>query len=370
MVFSQGNILIVDDEETIRWLLSKKLSREGYLCKESSNAEQAMEKMGDSAVELAILDINMPGKSGTELLTEIKANFPKTSVIMASAVSDTKVILQCLKNGAEDYIRKPFSMDEVILSIKRTFHKKRIEAQIEEYCRSLKDDSLKQETEIQKFFLKTIESLVSTLESNDKYTAGHSRRVTDISIAIGEEMGLPNEEIQELRWGALLHDVGKIAVDPNILNKSDELTPAEYRHIMTHSVVGPDIVKPVVNNRIIDIISHHHDHYDGSGFGQVVATDDIPAGARILAIADAYDAMTSDRPYRTKMSRDAAVQEIVRHMGSQFDPDVVRAFLRIPPEKIINQSEKPTVAIDPNIGKKLKPSPKSTSAAMVESNLY
>jgi len=335
MAASQENILIVDDEEMIRWILNKKLTKEGYHCEESGSAEQALKKLKGSPTELAILDINMPGKKGTELLPEIRTSFPETAVIMASAVTETDVIIRCIKDGAQDYIRKPFTLDEVLFSVGRTLEKRKLELQIQRYKRQLEQKIGEQAAEIRKFFLNTIENLVSALEANDEYTAGHSRRTTEIALAIGREIGLSSYKLEDLLWGALLHDVGKIAIDPDILNKPGELTPEEYRHVMTHAVVGPDIVKPIVNERVVDIISHHHDHYDGSGLDQTVAGEEIPLGARILAVADAFDAMTSDRPYRAAMPREKALEEIGRGCGTQFDPAVASKFFKIPMDEMV-----------------------------------
>ena len=181
--------------------------------------------------------------------------------------------------------------------------------------------------------LDELKSLIFTLESKDKYWAGHSRRTAEIALAIGEDINLPPEVLEDLWWGALLHDVGKIAVDLGILNKPGKLTPEEYRHIMAHAVIGSNIVKPIVNKRIADIIFHHHDHYDGSGLGQVVAGKDIPLGARILAVADALDAMTSDRPYRDAMSYEEAIEEIRQGRGTQFDPIIANIFIKMPATK-------------------------------------
>jgi HD-GYP domain-containing protein (c-di-GMP phosphodiesterase class II) len=153
--------------------------------------------------------------------------------------------------------------------------------------------------------------------------------VTEIALAIGQEINLPEDDIEDLRWGSLLHDVGKIAVDQFIQNKPGKLTPEEYEHIMIHAQVGAGIVKPVVNDKVMAIVAHHHDHYDGSGLHQVIAGEDIPLGARILAVADAFDAMTSDRPYRPAMPVEEALQEIRRCTGTQFDPAVAGAFLKI-----------------------------------------
>ena len=181
---------------------------------------------------------------------------------------------------------------------------------------------------IRKISLGAIEALVTALEAKDKYTGGHSRRVTEIALALGNELGLSAGDMEGLRWGSLLHDVGKIAIDQRVQNKPGKLTDEEYEHIMTHARIGADIVRPIVNGKIVEMIEHHHDHYDGSGLHQITGGNDIPLEARILAVADALDAMTSDRPYRPAMSIAEAIDEIKRCAGTQFDPDVVTALLK------------------------------------------
>ena len=335
MVTAQESVLIIDDEEMLRWILNRKLSKEGYSCEEAGDAEQALAKLKVNPSELVVLDINMPGKPGNELLPEIRAAFPETAVIMASGVTDTNVIARCIKDGAQDYIRKPFQLVEVLLSISRALEKRKLELEMREYQQHLGKEVERQVSEMRKIFLGAIEGLVCTLEDSDKYTAGHSREVTGISVGIGKRLGLDSDQLEDLLWGALLHDVGKIAVDPNILNKPGELTPGEYRHIMTHASVGPSLVRPLVNDRVVDIISHHHDHYDGSGLDQVVVGEDIPLGARIVAVADAFDAMTSDRPYRPAMSRNEAFEEMKRCNGTQFDPIVTGVFCQVATNKAV-----------------------------------
>jgi len=322
-------ILIVDDEATIRRLLSQKLSRVGYSCEEASSAEQALTILGNNQIELVILDVNMPGRSGIEVLPEIKSNYRDTVVIMATAVAETSIAVECMKQGAEDYICKPFNLDDVAMSVERTLEKRKLQLQIREYQHSLEEKVGEQTDEIRKLFLSAIESLVFALEAKDKYTGGHSRRVAEIAVAIGGKLGLSKDEIADLRWAGLLHDVGKIAVDQMIQNKQGRLTPGEYEHIMIHAHVGAGIVKPVVNDRVVEIIEHHHDHYSGGGLHQTVAHEQIPLGARILTVADSYDAMTSDRPYRSAMPKEAAFSEIERCIGTQFDPLVARAFLNV-----------------------------------------
>jgi putative two-component system response regulator len=322
-------ILIVDDEMAIRKLLRQKLSRQGYHCEEAGSAKQTLDKMRANPAELIILDIKMPGKSGIELLPEIKVNYAGTAVIMATAITETGIAVQCMKQGADDYICKPFNLDEVVLSVDKTLEKRRLELQIKEYQEHLQEKVEEQTREIRRLFLGAIEALVFALEAKDNYTAGHSRRVTKIALAIGRELSLAEDDMENLRWGSLLHDVGKIAVDQSIQNKPDELTPDEYEHIMIHAQIGAGIVKPVVNDRVVEIVEHHHDHYDGTGLHQTVGGEDIPLGARILAVADAFDAMTSDRPYRPAMTVEEALQEIRRGAGTQFDPVAASAFLRI-----------------------------------------
>jgi putative two-component system response regulator len=326
---SKRNILIVDDEATIRKLLHRKLVGVGFNCQEAVSAEQAISKLGNDRFELLILDVNMPGKSGIDLLPEIKTNYPDTAVIMATAVAETSIAVECMKRGAEDYICKPFNLDEVAMSVERTLDKRELQLKIKEYQHSLEQKVGEQTGEIRKLFLGAIEALVYALEAKDKYTGGHSRRVADIAVTIGNELGFSADDIADLRWAGLLHDVGKIAVDQMVQNKQGKLTHEEYEHIMIHAHVGAGIVKPVVNNKVVEIIEHHHDHFDGTGLHQTVAREKIPLGARVLAVADAYDAMTSDRPYRSALSNEEAISEIKQFIGTQFDPGIARAFLKI-----------------------------------------
>jgi putative two-component system response regulator len=329
MICKERQILIVDDEAPIRKLLRKKLTSAGYPCLEADSGEQAFARLENGDFGLLILDVNMPGKSGLDLLPELKMNYPDTAIIMATAVAETSIAVECMKRGAEDYICKPFNLDEVVMSVERTFDKRELQLKIKEYQRSLEQKVGEQTDEIRKLFLGAIESLVFALEAKDKYTGGHSRRVADIAVALGMKLGLKGDEISDLRWAGLLHDVGKIAVDQMIQNKPGKLNREEYEHIMIHAHVGAGIVKPVVNESVVEIIEHHHDHYDGTGLHQTVAGEKIPLGARILAVADSYDAMTSDRPYRAALSQEEAFKEIEICSGTQFDPDIAAAFLNI-----------------------------------------
>lgn len=327
---SKESILIVDDEKTVRRSLNRCLTVNGFDCEEAGNAKEAMDSLQSNPADLVILDIMMPGTSGNELLPQLKKSYPDTAVVMATAVVDPETIVDCMKNGAQDYITKPFDINQLVANIQMVLEKRRLELNLKEKRQVLEGKVEEQAKELQELFIDAIESLVSALEAKDKYTAGHSRRVTKIAVDTGLALGLTGEELGNLRWAALLHDIGKIGIDPSVQNKPGMLTPTEYNYILTHCTIGPGIVQPLVNDMIVEAIRHHHDSYDGSGLNQAVVGEEIPLGARILAVADSFDAMTSDRPYRAAMAASKAIVEIKKCAGTQFDPAVVKAFLKTP----------------------------------------
>jgi putative two-component system response regulator len=327
---AKENILIVDDEKTVRRSLNKCLTMNGFNCEEASNAEEALATLGRKAADLVILDVMMPGISGSELLPRIKQSFPNTAVVMATAVVEPDIIVNCMKNGAHDYITKPFDVNQLMTNINSVLEKRNLELNLKERSHVLEGKVVEQAKELQKLFIDAVESLIGALEAKDQYTAGHSRRVTKIAVDIAYEMGMRGEDLENLRWAALLHDIGKIGIDPTIQNKPGSLTPTEYHYILTHASIGSGIVQPLVNEKIIEAIKHHHDSYDGTGLNQTVVGEAIPLDSRILAVADSFDAMTSDRPYRAAMSAAKAIFEIQRCAGTQFDPVVVQAFLKTP----------------------------------------
>ncbi len=323
------NILIVDDEDTIRRFLDKKLSSEGYNCLMAANGEQALDVIQKNTVGLVILDIKMPGKSGIQLLPEIKAIYPEMQVLMATAVTDIDTAVNCMKHGAYDYITKPVNLDEMTFAVSRALDKRKLELKIKDYQHHLEDKVSEQAKKIRLSFLHAITALASALEAKDRYTAGHSQRVAKISAAIARAMGLPQETNEKLQLAGLVHDVGKIGVRESILNKPGHLTDDELHHIQMHPEVGQHILTPIsVDEEILKTVRGHHEHYDGTGYPDGLKQNEIPLGSRIIAVADAYEAMTSNRPYREALSDKAALIEIERGEGTQFDPEVVEVFLR------------------------------------------
>ena len=327
MTIPKESILLVDDEEALRCILSKGLAMRGYVCDEAENGDQALSKLEINPSDLVIMDINMPGRLGSEVLPDMTMRFPETAVIMASGVTDSRVIAKCIKDGAQDFISKPFRFEQVLSSVNGTLDKRRVALEIQRYFQEMGKKASTEKFEPRQLFLGAIETLVKTLEDCDIYTRDHSQAVAEIAVILGKQMKLSPEDLDDLRWAALLHDVGKIAVDPDILNKPSELTSTEYRHIMTHAIIGPNLVRPFVNDSVVEIISHHHDHFDGGGLDQTLRGKDIPLGARIVALADAYQAMVSDRPYRKALSRLDAIEEIQWYSGSQFDPIIANVMI-------------------------------------------
>ena len=328
MTDKQESILIVDDEDTIRRILYKKLSGEGYRCHLATNGEQALDEMRKSTIGLVILDIKMPGKSGLELLPEIKTACPDTQVLMATATTDINAAVQCMKYGVYDYVTKPFNLDEIIFIVGRALDKRRLELENREYQHHLEDKVSEQAEKIRLSFLSAIAALASALEAKDKNTGGHSQRVAEISAAIANAMGLPQETNEKVKLAGTVHDVGKIGVSESILNKPGRLTHEEFQHVQKHPEVGQHILTPIAGDEeILRIVRSHHERYDGTGYPDGLKRDQIPLGSRIIAVADAYEAMTSQRPYRRAMSGESALIEIERGEGTQFDPNVAEAFL-------------------------------------------
>jgi putative two-component system response regulator len=347
MDINRENILIVDDEKSVRDLLEETLVENGYSCQKARNLPEALSYLSHNLIDLVLLDLLIGGKSGTEFLAEMKRAYPDVPIIVITAVKDLTNAIGSIRLGAYDYVRKPLDFDELINCVERALEKRKLQLQLREHELYLQGKVEEQTEQLREGFMGAMSTLSFALEAKDSYTAGHSRRVADIALAIAKELGLTNDEKEDLRWGCLLHDLAKIAIDDAVIQKKSKLTPAEYGHIMTHPIVGACVAASLIRKkRIIEIIQHHHDHYNGGGFRQFVRGEDIPLLARIAALADAYDAMTSDRPYRPALSREEALAIIRSETNRQFDPVVANAFLNLSADDITPERCKVLVADD------------------------
>ena len=323
-------ILVVDDEEGIRRILTHKLSGMGYRCLEAIDTNQALETMGRENIGLVILDMKMSGQSGLEVLPEVRKRFPQTSVIMATAVSDINTVVESMKLGAYDYLTKPFNLTEVGMSAHRALEKRQLEITLNDYHEHLQQKVDEQSKIIRNAFLNAITSLAFALDAKDSYTNGHSVRVSDISVKVAKELGLPDDHVEKIRIAGLIHDIGKIGIPEMLLNKTDKLSEEEFRRIQAHSAIGEHILQPVVDDfEVLSMVRHHHERFDGRGYPDGLSRNQIPIGARILTVVDSYDAMTSDRPCRKSIPLELVAKEIERNRGTQFDPLVVDAFVKI-----------------------------------------
>lgn len=344
---SKGKVLICDDEEDVRQLLREILSREGYDCREAVNAGEVLKSMETSLPALVLLDLALPDRSGVDLLQDIKKQYPNVPVVIVSVIGELNTAIRCIRLGAYDYVAKPINADEVLNCVERALQIAKLQTDLQDYQRHLEEKVEEQAEEIRGTFLGAMAALSFALEAKDTYSAGHSRRVADIAMAIGKVYGLSEDELEDLRWGSLLHDIAKIAVDEKVLHKDGKLTPKEYQHVMTHPIVGACMAGSLVKKkRILDVIEHHHEHYDGSGLGQTLVGEEIPLLARIVAVADAYDAMTSDRPYRAALTREEALAQVRGGIGCQFDPDMAKIFLGLSEFDIVPERKTILVADD------------------------
>lgn len=321
-------LLVVDDEETVRNVLQRILQRAGYEVVTAANGKEALAKISRSDIGAVLLDIKMPVMSGVEALQQIATNKLDLGVIMITAVNDIRTAVDAMKLGAYDYITKPFDRDDVIHSVARALEKRRLVLENKEYQQHLEEKVEEQAGKIRASFLNAMTSLAYALEAKDRYTSGHSQRVADISVVVARELGLPQDSIERLKLAALVHDIGKIGVVESVLNKPSRLTSNEMQHIQGHPQIGERILSPVADDGdFLKLVRNHHERYDGTGYPDKIAGEQIPLGARILAVADAYDAMTSERPYRGAMTDSAACSELENGKKTQFDPSVVDAFI-------------------------------------------
>ena len=339
-----ARILIIDDDPKVLSVLSSLLS-ERHLCKTATSAREALDYMREASYDLVLSDILMPGMSGLELLHEITRLKLETVVVLISGNLNIQSAIEAMRRGAFDYVTKPFNLSDVETAVERALRHNALlksNQQYEQHLQelvsvrttelSLANDSLN--TTLEKLYLNyraTLRALAAALEARDVETRGHSDRVVAYCIGLGKQLGVAGRDLITLEHGALLHDIGKIGVPDAILLKRGALTEEEWAHMRRHVDYGADILRGIeFLNGAGQIVAQHHERFDGSGYPSGVTGDDICLGARIFAIADALDAMISDRPYRSALSVQHAREEIRRCSSTQFDPGVVEVFLAIP----------------------------------------
>jgi response regulator RpfG family c-di-GMP phosphodiesterase len=335
-------ILIVDDDTSVRDVIAVLLGEEGYACTAVSSAEAALDAVRHADFPLVISDVRMPGKDGFWLLDRMREGHPDTAVVMLTAYGDTEAAVECLRNGAADYLLKPPKVTELIRAIERALGRRRLELARHKYRRSL-ENRVREKTaelsralrDLESTYSQTLWSLVAALDAREHETSDHSQRVVRYTLAIARRVKIPEHELPALGRGALLHDIGKIGVPDAILLKPTQLTADEWAEMRRHPRTGFDILKSIqFLGPSADLVLCHQERFDGGGYPRGLAGEAIPITARVFAIADTFDAMTSNRPYRRALSAEEARAEIARCSGSQFDPRCAEAFLSMKREEI------------------------------------
>ena len=306
-----GQILIVDDSRESGMAQAELLRLTGYVVELVADGRAALQAVELHPPDLIILDVQLPGIDGYAVCYELKRN-PVTwqiPIIMVTVEGELHARLQGIEAGADDYLQKPADQQELEARIRALLRTKR------------RNDQLEPAEAV-------IFALARAVEAKDSYTEGHLKRLAHYAVAIGERLGLSGDEITALRYGALLHDVGKVGVDELIIRKGGPLTPAEYRVMQQHTLIGERIVQPLrMGPAVGPIVRYHHERWDGRGYPDGLARESIPLCARIVAVADAFDAMTTVRPYNCVLSDDEAAERLRAGAGAYWDPTVVAVFL-------------------------------------------
>ncbi|HEX8843727.1 MAG TPA: HD domain-containing phosphohydrolase [Pyrinomonadaceae bacterium] len=335
----RARVLIVDDEPDIRVLLCDLLSI-NYDCVTASSAEEALALLPGGNFNLIISDITMGRMSGLEMIPHALRCSPETVVVMISGMQTIESAIEALRLGAFDYIMKPFDLRQVEAAVKRALENYELRAAKRRYDNHL-EELVEQRTieldqalvSLEDAYRTTLKALTAALETRDAETHGHSERVVTFSLRLGRELGLNKEELKALEFGSLLHDIGKIGVPDAILRKPAKLTEEEWKRMREHPLHGQQILRGIeFLEGAARVVAQHHERWDGSGYPLGLRGCEIDLNARIFAVADAFDAMTSDRVYRAGRSYEAAAAEFDSWAGRQFDPKVVEAFHRVPRE--------------------------------------
>jgi len=312
-----AKILIVDYETNIREQLSDVLKEKGYEIKIVENGQQAVEQVKKFDFDMAVIDIKMPDINGLEVLHYIKNSKPETMTILMTCHASLETAVEALREGAYDYLIKPFNMEKLLSVIQRGLREQR-----------LTRENVRLNDELKNTYIEIMTSLATAIDAKNHRTQYHSQQVTKYTIIISQALKLPQKQREVIRRAASLHDIGKIGIPDSVLTKSSTLTDAEWAQIEQHPTRGAEILSPLeFLSGVVPLIRHHHERYKGSGYPDGLKGEQIALGARIISVADAFEAMVSERPYRRALSREEALLEIKAGLGNQFDPQIGELFI-------------------------------------------
>ncbi|MBM3335702.1 response regulator [Candidatus Sumerlaeota bacterium] len=323
-------VLVVDDDKEIRDLLSAAIRKSRLACDEAGDATEAMSRIGRETYDVVVLDLVLPDLNGLEMVSAIRRRSDATRIIVMTGYGDVESAAEALRAQADDYILKPFKIAEFMASLKQALERQEASRQERLTHQQLAQQVADLQWDLESRSTGGIMALAKALEARDPYTKGHCARVANMSLSVAGELDFNSSQLDEIGVGSLLHDVGKIAVPDNILLKAAPLTEEEYENIKRHPRLGYDILLPFFGQGIVtECALHHHERWDGKGYPEGLAGEQCPQVGRILAICDAFDAMTTARPYRPALSEAEALKEIEANRNKQFDPRIADLFCKI-----------------------------------------
>ena len=320
-----GRILLVDDDVSVRQVLERFLAQAGHSVATAASVDEAIGWLAREPFDLVLTDLNMPGSSGLDLLASVRSKWPSTRTMLMSGGAEAAHAAAAIEFGVDRLFLKPFQMDELRLAVDKTLSERNALLRQAEDRLHLEDMARRRESESRTWILRAAHALATAVEAKDSYTAGHAKRVTAYALELAHTIG--GVDIARFEIAGDLHDVGKIGVPDRVLNKADRLTEEEFAYIRRHPEAGERILQPFIDDPfVLSVVRSHHERWDGRGYPDGLKATEIPLPARILAAADALDAMTSDRAYRSGLSWDVAIDQIYGASGTQFDPGVVTAL--------------------------------------------
>jgi putative two-component system response regulator len=332
---SRVSLLVVDDEEPIRNALKRYLTKQEFEVFTAASGEEALTVLREQEdIAVMLCDIRMAGMSGVDIVPQALEVSPDLAILMLTAVNDATTAALCMQRGALDYLTKPVELLELGRTIQRALKRRemligrrQLDQHIKEEVERRTEVFQQERARLERVSVATLEVLINALEAKDPYLRGHSARVADLAATIASQMGLPDDEIEQVRLAGRLHDIGKIGTREDIMNKHGPLNPEEYEHIKQHVVIGSQILAPLEHlGPVIDVVRSHHERWDGSGYPDGRHGEDIPLGGRIIGAAEVWDALSTSRPYQEKLTQEQALRRMAELVGTVLDPAVYEAL--------------------------------------------
>ena len=339
MVQTSGRlqVLVVDDEEPVRNALRQYLTQQQFEVYAAGSGDEALQQLRRHRIALMLCDIRMPGTSGVDLVPQALETQPDLAILMLTAVNDATTAALCMQRGAMDYLTKPVELEDLGRAVQRALKRRDTLLENRQLNEWLKEEVTTRTAELhhermklERLSVATLEALVNALEAKDPYMRGHSARIADLTATIAHQLGLPEEQVEQVRVAGRLHDIGKIGTREAVLNKDGPLTPDEFEHVKQHVVIGSQILAPLAHlGIVIGGVRSHHERWDGNGYPDGLRGEAIPIAARIVAAAEVYDALSTSRPYQDKMTPEQAVERMADLAGTVLDPRMFEALAAV-----------------------------------------